>query len=84
MIAQQPGDDIVGGDALRIVAAVDDHLERPAASAATRRERALEVVRQRLVGQGGEGGDGAAGGGRIGGVGLDQDLRLVAARRRGG
>src|SRR5207244_4241696 len=76
----QAGNDVVGGDALRVVAALNDHFEWLGAG---RRggggQGPLEVVHQRILRKRRERGDGATGGGGIGRVGLDQDLRLVLA-----
>ena len=82
--AEQTGDDIVSGDVLRIVAAVDDHFERGRGVGRLLGRGACEVVAQRFPRQRGERGERASGRGRIGGVGLDQDLRLVAAHHAPG
>src|SRR5262249_1912176 len=71
--AEQAGDDVVGGDALGVVAALDDDFEgRGRAGFAG--ERALEVVGEGLGGESCSGGDGGVGGGGVGGVGFEEDL----------
>ena len=61
---------------------MDHHFERGGDPGAGR-QRAGQVVGQRLARQPGQGRHGAPGRGGVGGVGLDQDLRMIAARQPG-
>ena len=77
--AEQAGDDVVGGDALRVVAALDDDFEGRRGGGLAG-HGALEIVGEGLLGQGAGGGEGGVGGGGVGGVGFEEDLRAIATR----
>ena len=76
--AEQAGDDVVRGDALGIVAAVDDDFDgkRPRREAGKRADR---LARERAAHDLVEGAERIGGRGRVGGVGLDEELRPLAA-----
>jgi len=81
--AEQARHDIVGGDVLGVVAAVDDDFER-LRGVGRRGDGAVQIVAQGFLRQSGQRGERAAGRGGIGGVGLDQDLGAVAAHHPAG
>ncbi len=78
--AEQAGDDVVLRDRFGVVEGVDAQVNR-AVRPGQESERPLEVVLQRAVEQQGQGAERVAGGGRVGGVGLDEDGGPVAAQQ---
>jgi hypothetical protein len=76
----QAGHDVVLGEVLRVVLGVDGEIHR-AIRAAQAGERPRQVAVEHRGGERARGGDRRAGGRRVGGVGLNQHGRALAAEQ---